>query len=205
VALEHGWVTLTPRVAIVRSPDGARQLGCAIVLSTARSLCGAEPNAAQIGGQSYAILDNGAIITDLATGEMLHKATLTETMARDFVRVAHGVGLPPDPGGRRLVAALAMGPYCGRAGLMDDARDEGLPGSLATMPGPAPVTFRSGRGGGEVSDAMAAIEAELKLQGQGGRRLRDVLRAWLPVAQALFLNSTRDSQEEASAEYKRGV
>lgn len=88
----------------------AEEAGCTLVLSTARNRHSVEPIAAQIGTPTYAILSNGAIVENLRTREVILKITLTRTVVREAVRLAHGFELAAlcfgarDDGGRTVYA-----------------------------------------------------------------------------------------------------
>ena len=88
----------------------AQEVGCTLVLSTARNRHSVEPIAAQIGTPTYAIFSNGAVVENLKTGEVILKITLARTAVREAVRPAHGFELAPlcfgarDDGGRTVYA-----------------------------------------------------------------------------------------------------
>lgn len=96
----------------------AREIGCTLVLSTARNRFSLQPIAAQIGRHAFAILCNGAIIENWETGETVQRITLSRTAVRVAVENSRAFGLTPLCFGADLDGGRAV--YTDQTGTLPD-------------------------------------------------------------------------------------
>jgi Cof subfamily protein (haloacid dehalogenase superfamily) len=73
----------------------AQEAGCTPVICTARNRYMVREIMAQIGGHGYAILANGAVLYDWATGQTLHTISLSTETVAEAVTLAHQFGVAP--------------------------------------------------------------------------------------------------------------
>jgi Cof subfamily protein (haloacid dehalogenase superfamily) len=88
--LVHRTDDVSPRT--IEALNKAQEAGCTVVICTGRSRFEIEPVAAQWNGHGYAITNNGAVISEWDTGEVLHKVAIPRATVKKAAHIAHDFG-----------------------------------------------------------------------------------------------------------------
>jgi len=86
----HRTDEVSPRT--LNALTNAQQAGCTVVICTGRSRFEIDPVAEQWNGHGYAITNNGAVISEWETGQVIHKVAIPRATVKKAAHIAHELG-----------------------------------------------------------------------------------------------------------------